>query len=183
MWTKDVVLDTKAVKRIEEKARDSRAKGHTVLHKRKLQRLVFANTEADRLLKNIDLNNNINLIALCLIYWCEGMKNDNGICFTNSDPKLIKAFMVMLQKVFKVDRKRFKISLHLHDYHNKKELLDFWSRTIDLPLDQFNQVYHKQSNHKYTRKGYRGCVRVSYYDAHLARIILSFAKNFIKLYI
>lgn len=182
LWTKDVILDVKAKERIEMKAKASRSKGHDTLRKKKMDRLILAEKEAKRLLGNIKIDKNTAVVALSMMYRCEGLKKDNGIAFTNSDPDLVKAFIRMLKEVFEIDEKRFQVCLHLHDYHDKVELLDFWSNTINLPVGQFS-IFMKKSDHKYSHKGYKGCARISYFDSRLSRIIISFAKNFIKLYI
>ncbi|MEK7463948.1 MAG: hypothetical protein AAB610_02385 [Patescibacteria group bacterium] len=182
LWTKHVLLDVKAKNRIETLAKASRSRGHDILHKKKLDRLILAEKEANKLLEKIIIDKNTAIIALTMMYRCEGLKKDNGIAFTNSDPELIKAFIRMLGEVFKIDKKRFQVCLHLHDYHDKSESLDLWSDAINLPRGQFS-VYMKKSEHKYSHEGYKGCARISYFDSHLSRVILSFAKNFIRLYI
>jgi transposase-like protein len=183
LWTKNVVLDGRATMIIEDKARMSRAKGHATLHKKKLNRLNVAEKEATKLLEKIKFDENTAIIALSIMYWCEGIKDDNGVAFTNSDPELVRAFISMLEKIFEIDRKKFTVCLHIHDYHNESDSLNFWSQAIGIPLNQFTKTYKKKSNHKYSHKGYKGCVRISYFNSHISRTILSFAKNFIKLYI
>lgn len=183
LWTKDVNINDLGKKKIKEKSDLARLKSNLTSHEKKLKRLKIAEDEANLLLNQILLNKDSSLIALSIMYWCEGAKRDNNISFHNSDPNLLRAFINMLVEVFDIDRSKLKIKLQLHDYHNKGELLDFWSKELNLPTHQFTKPYNKVSNHKYSAKGYMGCVRITYYDSHLTRIILSFAKNFVKLYI
>lgn len=183
IWTKHVVIDKAGLLRIEGLAIASRVKGHEILHQRKLKRLRIAESEAKTLLGKIAHDKNTALIGLSMMYWCEGKKNDNGIGFTNSDPELVRAFIVMMKKVFKIDKNKWRVCMHLHDYHDETELLDFWSDATGIPPTQFNKSFRKESNHAYIRDGYKGCVRVSYGDARISRTLISFAKNFIKLYI
>lgn len=182
LWTKNIRLDFNGKKRIEEKAQSSRAKGHETLHKRKLKRLEIAEKVSDEMIESIKLSKDIEIVALSVMYWCEGIKSDNGIGFTNSNPELVKAFLNILHKIFEINLSRVQVCLHIHDYHNEKELIEFWSSFINIPINQFS-IYRKESNHKYENSGYKGCVRLSYFDSHIARVILSFAKKFIKLYI
>ncbi len=183
LWTKDVILDEVGMKRIRERSDLARLKSNMTAHEKKLKRLEIAEMEAGNLLNQIVLSKDTSLIALCTMYWCEGAKKNTIVSFTNSDPNLLRSFINMLIEVFNIDRGKIKVLLQLHDYHVHKELLDFWSKTLGISLSQFTKIYEKPSKHKYSAKGYMGCVRIEYYNAHIARVMLSFAKNFIKLYI
>ena len=158
-------------------------KGHEVLHKEKINRIERASGEADLLLCYIDSSKQTKLIALAMMYWCEGIKSDQAVGFTNSDPKLARAFVLMFEDLFKVDRNKWRVCVHLHDYHDEKEILAFWSNTLNVPLNQFIKPFKKESNHIHQKKDYKGCVHIKYHDAHIARVLLSFAKKFINLYI
>jgi hypothetical protein len=183
LWTKDVIPSPLGIDEIERKKRLSRAKGHAILHEMKIGRLAKAESEAAYLLSEVKKSRQEELIALAMMYWCEGIKNDVSIGFTNSDPRLARAFIVLLERTFKIDVRKIRVMLHIHDYHNEIETLDFWSSALHIPLDQFTKTYQKKSEHKYKAIGYKGCVRISYHDAHIARVLLSFAKKFISLYI
>ena len=54
-----------------------------VLHQRKLDRLCDAEICADKLFSKIQKADGNLIIALSMMYWCEGAKNDNRIDFTN----------------------------------------------------------------------------------------------------
>ena len=153
------------------------------MHTQKLQRIESADKEADALLKHIEFNKRTELIALVMMYWCEGIKSDQAVGFTNSDPKLARAFVLMLEDLFEIDRKRWRVCVHLHDYHDEKKILAFWSDNLNVPLTQFIMPFKKESNHIRQKKDYKGCVHIKYHDAHIARVLLAFAKKFINLYI
>jgi hypothetical protein len=183
LWTRVVILNDDGKKRLRGVSDLGRLRSNLKSHEKKLKRLQIAEREANELLNQVVLNKDSALIALSIMYWCEGAKRDNSVSFHNSDPNLLKAFINILIEVFGVDRDKIKIKLQLHDYHDHKELTKFWSEKLDIPKKQFTKVYEKVSDHKYSSKDYKGCVRISYYNSHIARVILSFAKNFIKLYI
>ena len=182
LWTKDVMIDASGLSRMEQKAKTSRLKGHTILHEKKLKRLEIASKEANDLIKLMTIDNDVELTALAMMYWCEGIKRDNGVAFTNSNPELVVAFVNLLKKIFNIDMNRIRMCLHVHDYHNVGELSKFWLSKIKIPKENLS-IYRKKSNHKYINEGYKGCVRISYFDSHIARVIISFAKKFIRLYI
>ncbi|MFA6554139.1 MAG: hypothetical protein WCS89_01390 [Candidatus Paceibacterota bacterium] len=183
LWTKDVILSSVGDARVKLNTKINMAKGHAKLHEKKLERLIKADIIADKLFENVQKDKITSMVALSMMYWCEGTKDGRGISFTNSDPELVRAFIKMLGNIFDINRDKLRICVHLHDYHNRKEILSFWSDTLGISLVQFTNPYMKKSNHLFSKKGYKGCVRVTYFDSHLARVILAFAKKFIRLYI
>ena len=183
LWSRNILIGQKGKDRVNRNLQKARTKSKAVLHQKKLDRLSFAQEKARELLRDIEINKNTSLIALSAMYLCEGDKNNTRIAFTNSDPNLIRAFMFMLQSVFVIKPEKLRINVHLHDYHDEKEILSFWSSVTNVPLSQFTKTYIKASNHLFKKEGYKGCVRILYHDAHLSRVILSFAKNLVKLYI
>ena len=182
-WVKGIEIGFLGVNRIKERQKNAREKSSKTLHERKLKRLDEVSLHTDELLRNISPNVNNFVIALSVMYWCEGAKSDRYVAFTNSDPLMVRCFINMFLKVFSADRSKIKIRVHLHDYHNKEETLNFWSKAIDIPIAQFSKPYIKQSNHTFKKDGYMGCVRVIYYSTHIARVLLSVAKKSINLYI
>lgn len=183
LWTKDVVLSELGIYRVNACRDRARERSAVTLHQRKLNRVNLADMEANAYINGITKETNISIVALATMYYCEGMKDDSHLAFTNSDPELVCTFINLLVGVFKIKKDKLKICLHIHDYHNEKEMLAFWSSAIGVPITQFTKSFLKPSNHLYSAKGYKGCVRVSYYDSHVARVILAFAKKFVKLYI
>jgi hypothetical protein len=181
-WTRAIEMTKAGKARIEERQKSARKKSNETLHSRKIERLFHAETQADLLLSRISYEKNNDMIALAIMYWCEGGKSDNQLRFTNSDPNLARAFIVMLCNVFKIERSKIRVCLHVHDYHNETEMLQFWSNAIGISVTQFSKTYKKFSDHKFKKEGYKGCVRISYYDSHLTRVVLSFAKKFISNY-
>jgi hypothetical protein len=183
LWTKNIAISIKGVKRIKEKSIAANLKSSETLHKRKLARQSTASIEATKVFSEVKPDFNTGIIALSFMYWCEGSKDDRTLGFTNSDPDLVKIFLVLLRQSFKIDENKLRICMHLHDYHNEIEMQNFWSLITNIPSEQFNKTFKKKSKHKYTKDGYKGCVKITYHDAHISRVIQSFAKNLTKLYI
>ena len=127
---------------------------------------------------------NINSVGLMklfcsLIYWCEGGKDwYSSMCFTNSDPQLVKVFLNLFRKSFSVDLKKFRVCVHLHGYHNIRKQLNFWSNITDIPLKQFIKPFNKTSTGKRIKEGYNGCVSVRYHDVGINRELLASAQAF-----
>lgn len=183
LWTKKVVVSGEGAIKIKERSRLANIKSSKVLHNRKLDRLDLVEKESESLINRIKLDKDFALVALSIMYWCEGSKDDSSVRFTNSDPELVRMFMRTFRKSFSVNESKIRICVHLHDYHNKEEICDFWSRITRVPRSQFNKPHQKKSNHLFKKEGYKGCIRINYHDAHISRVILSFAKKLMRLYI
>ena len=120
-------------------------------------------------------------ILCSLIYWCEGSKNiRGGVIFTNSDPSLVKIFLKLLRASFFLDEKKFRICIHLHDYHNSKKQRIFWANETKIPEIQFIKPYRKLNTGKRIKEGYNGCVSVRYHDTVIARKLLMHGKAFLE---
>ncbi len=149
----------------------------------KIGRLAAAESEAGILIAGLARNKVIDLAILSMIYQCEGSKDNRSLRFTNSDPDLVRLFLVTLRSGFDIDEKRLRMRVHMHDYHNEQDILDFWSGVAHIPREQFYKSFRKSSDHRYKKYGYKGCVHVSYYDSKISRAVSAFAKKLINLYI
>ena len=108
------------------------------------------------------------LLLGAAIYWCEGSKSkpwrrSERIIFTNSDPHLIRLFLMFLRTVgLKTDQIGFRISIH--------ETADIeaagarWAEQLGVPTEAFRPPTikrHKPStNRKNNGEGYHGCLVV-----------------------
>lgn len=102
--------------------------------------------------------------ALCaLLYGCEGSKREKGkLAFINSDPELVRFFLFLFRQAFSANEEKFRVLMHLHEYHDENEQKRFWSEVTDIPRKQFLKTYQKQNGKKIIRDGYQGCVSVRY---------------------
>jgi len=129
--------------------------------------------------KKAKLNREAAKILCAMIYWCEGAKNHySGVRFTNSDPKLVKTFLVLFRASFDLDESKFRVCVHLHGYHDASKQLDFWSKVTNIKRGQFIQPYRKPNTSKRIREGYQGCISIYYHSNDMARHLLMIAKAF-----
>lgn len=91
---------------------------------------VLANIKAGELVPGIN-QQSLALMAAAL-YWAEGAKKDFSL--TNSDPEMVRVFVTILKKVFKIKNEEIKISIRLYDDLIKKEAVNFWSRVVGVDL-------------------------------------------------
>ena len=112
---------------------------------------------------------------LAMLYWAEGAKYKgvSGLNFVNTDPKLLRLYITLLRKCYKINESKFRIRLHVHYYHKIKQVKDFWSKNLNVPLNQFNKVYiKKRSVTKRFRQNFRGICFVKYGDNKIRKELL-----------
>lgn len=184
IWVRDVPLSNEARCRIEARW----TKGQHIAHARRraqtAERLKEAKISGEQVLENLKMTKELNQIFCALLYWCEGekTKNDNAFNFTNSDPALISTFLHLFRSGFDIDETKLRAHVHLHDYHDEKAQLRFWSKVTNIPPIRFNKPYRKAHTSKRIREGYAGCVSVRYHDVQVARYMQGIARAFGKKY-
>ena len=164
LWLGGVELSNDAKNRIEGLRILARIKSIATKKKKSESENDVISQRVDELLKKTSFSKNHIKIACALLYWCEGGKFDNGVTFMNSDPEMIGYFMHTLRSGFNIDENKFRALIHLHDYHNEKDQMQFWSDITKIPVTQFMKSYHKENTGKVKRKNYPGCLSVRYYD-------------------
>lgn len=78
------------------------------------------------------------------LYWTEGRKarvDKRGwkqfrVCFTNTNPEIITAFLKFLRKIGAKENK-IKILIHLYPEHDIEKEINFWSKITKVPKNQF----------------------------------------------
>ncbi|MBU1092669.1 hypothetical protein KJ836_03290 [Patescibacteria group bacterium] len=185
LWTQNVEMPKSALKRLE-----SRVKKCVIISSQK--HIATTNAERDmffgkamKKIKNRFPNISVDesKFYTTLIYWCEGAKStDNVIKFANSDPKLVLFFLAVFRKGFGLKLEKFKAILHLHEYHNEKQQIKFWSKITGIPIDQFYHSYHKPHTGKRIKPDYPGCITINYYDKIVAREVFGLIKAFGQIY-
>lgn len=80
------------------------------------------------------------------LYWGEGGKvNKSMLSFTNTDPDMINYFIKWMTVCLNVERKDLYVILHLYKDMNIKQSIDFWSKKINIKIEQFKKPYVKDS--------------------------------------
>lgn len=181
LWVRNISLPNTARERITSlQTAGQRAARESRLNKTRAI-LLEARREAEGAIGGLILNREMARIACSLLYWCEGAKaqNDKTMRFSNSDPALIRCFVALIRKAFVLDEHKFRIRMHLHEYHNEVAQREFWSTITKIPTSRFSPTYWKPHTKKTLREGYPGCVHIDYYDVVIARKIYATARAFL----
>jgi len=131
------------------------------------------------------LKNNHLFIAGLMLYWAEGDKTEANemVKFSNADTAMIKFMMKWFRQICQVPEKKFRIALHIHELHCRKDIEVYWSKITEIPLGQFNKTQVKPTTLKHRRNPlYNGTCSIRVYNKNLFRKIkgwkLGFQKKF-----
>jgi len=181
LWLRDVKLSSAAIERLAKRGILGMVRSKKVREERRQAFEKLLREKTSELLKNTLLTKNHFKILCALLFWCEGGKElKSGIRFINSDSHLIKAFLTLLRKSFKLNEKKFRVGLHLHQYHDEEKQKNYWSKITKIPKSQFIKVYWKPNTKKRIRKDYPGCATVYYYNSPLAKELTTIYKVFVE---
>jgi len=180
-WVRDISLSKKALLRIQNKLTAGQKAAVEAKRRQTQEKWQRSYQWAQNILKETSQTDNTKLLICAVVFWCEGTKKPTqGLNFTNSDPNLIRYFLELIRECFSVDESKFRVSLHLHNYHNKENAIKFWSEVTKIPEDQFLKPYQKPNTSKRYRDGYQGCVNIRYFDTNLGRKLLALGELITK---
>ncbi|MDP3724307.1 MAG: hypothetical protein Q8R11_01595 [bacterium] len=180
IWIRQVVLNRQAKDRLKIRGVFGRYKAAQRWQEKREKRRQEIEKETTSILKEIILSTEIKKLLCAFLYWGEGAKDPGRIAFTNSDPTMVSIFLMLFRESFKVEEKKFRILIHLHEYHDEGKIKKFWSDVTRIPFSQFTKSYQKQHTKKRKRVGYRGTIRVTYHDTRVASELIALYNMFAK---
>ena len=182
LWVQKVPLSKQAKQRLLDRSTKARIKAEETIREQTRQKNIVAEDFAKSVIGSKKTDKDIQAVLCSMIYLCEGSKAIKNVAFTNSDPSLIRTFISMFRNSFEVDESKFRILMHLHDYHDEQKQKAFWSQVTSIPQDQFYRTYKKESDHRYKKEGYEGCIKIYYNDVSISRKLHFIAKSFMERY-
>jgi hypothetical protein len=175
LYTKAVPLTKRSKQKLLNAADRARAKGREKRLDNLLKSYVLLKISAEKsVVPILRKSSNETWKFICsLLYWCEGSKPQamSQLTFTNSDPALMAFYLHSLRKAFVLDETKFRVQLHLHEYHDANKQTRFWSKITSIPISQFNRPYLKPHTGNRQRTNYPGCASIRYHDAKIAKFI------------
>ncbi len=179
-WLRLVKLTSKAINQLKEKRILGQYKTILIAKEKRIKRRKIIDSIA--ILSNSKITKSKELFKLIasILFWTEGGKStDNYVYFMNSDPKMVALFVYLLRNSFALDESKFRAMVHLHEYHNKNNQLNYWSKITNIPINKFSKSYLKPHTSKRIRDGYQGCIRIRYYDTKIALELRSLYNTFV----
>lgn len=104
--------------------------------KLKLSKEKTALEEVQKLIDTI--SHKEKLLFISALYWAEGSKRDFGL--SNTDPLLIKTFVMGLREVFNITNEQLRVSVRIYEDLDPEKCLGFWSGVVDIPKENFVSV-------------------------------------------
>lgn len=180
IWLRDLKLSPSALKVLRKKRENGRKKGNDTQKEKYLQKEKDIRVLVARYIDETSFSQEQAKGVCALLYGCEGAKNDTRAAFINSDPDLIRFFLILFRKAFPVDEKKFRVLMQLHEYHNEKQQLRFWASITGIREEQFSKTFQKKNGKKNIREGYQGCISVRYNSADVQKELISVYREILK---
>ncbi len=178
LWARHEPLDEEAKRRLGSLGERGRQRSAET-NKLRRQKLWQEISEACPVLRNKSYSQDDYKAFLALLYWAEGAKDNNSFNFINSDPAMIRVYLYLLRRAFPIDESRFRIWLHLHEYHDREEMIAFWSKVTAISKNLFS-VYNKPHTGINKKPGYKGCLALKYRDTRILKELFIIIKRFRK---
>ncbi len=154
LWLKNVILSDVAKQRLAKRERE---KSIAALIKRNQAQTAWAIRRKSKIKnsarRQIELLSKKTLLLLgAALYWAEGYKRSkmaNGreitnhpVVLTNADPKLLQAFIKFVIEVCDISREKIKLEVRIFQHLHEETVIQYWSRTLQLPRENFSTVRH-----------------------------------------
>jgi hypothetical protein len=156
---------------------------------REEQKLRFENKKPSFTLRESNKNTDELRAIGAMLYWGEGYKGNEEkpakyIDFANSDPEMIKLFLVFIRNNFSLDEKKLRILLYCYSNQNVSELIEFWSKETSISSEAFTKPYVRSDLNVNARKMKYGLIHIRYYDKKLLleikKMIDSYKTKYLK---
>jgi hypothetical protein len=164
-WLKNVILNKKQKIKLRNNSKialnNARKKAVIWNNTQKRHRMEFAEQQAIEIINKIDLSSKeIFELAIAMLYLGEGFKKNTPAGIGNSDPLILKFFLIGIKKLFNIDPTKIRYDLHLRADQNIAEIKKYWSSELNTPIEKFTQVSIDQRTvGKPTYQNYKGvCV-------------------------
>ena len=184
-WFKNINLTEEQNKKLQENWKNAlvHARGKAVVwhNEQKALRIKTAQKEANQTLNKINPSNNYVLeLALAMLYLGEGSKtNTTGL--GNSNPLILKFFVKSIERLFGLDRNILKCDLHLRSDQDKNDAIEYWSKELSIPKNNFIAMKDKRVAKSKTYSHYKGVCVVQCGRIAIQRRLVHLAEEFSKI--
>ncbi len=110
------------------------------------------------------------------LYWGEGNKlNTHAIKLGNTNPYLIKQFMLFLEKIYGIDKVKYRFGIQLFNDSDPKVALKYWMKFLNVHKNKFQKIVVSKVRGEgtYKNKSKYGVLTVHFNNIKLRNIIMS----------
>lgn len=169
-WLKNIHLTKPKIERLRLKKENGRKLGSLILKRNRIEKTKEIINKARSEINNLD-ESHLKVIG-SILYWAEGSKQkehdpSKELVFSNSDPKMIKLYLLWLQRCLLIKADDILFEIYIHRTYNKteKELINYWSKVTNSDTTKFKKIYFKKNKvHTFRKnkgKDYHGVLRIS----------------------
>lgn len=145
LWLHKYPLTEKQIGELSPVSRERRIEHFRETFRKKRQQALDQAYQIEKMRIGRLSQREIYLMGL-MLYWGEGMKATKGtISFSNSNPAFIRVAIYWLEKCMGFSRAELRVKLHLYSDMNFNVERDYWSKVLELPIEQFKKPYIKTS--------------------------------------
>lgn len=180
LWLRGIELSPEQVAELKGRQKTG-YKGGEGNRRKRIERTKQVIDEAKKEVKYL-FKNPLFLPGL-MLYWAEGDKSEltERVKFSNADPIMIAFIMRWFRKICKVPENKFRIGLHIHELHCRKDIQQYWARITNIPLNQFHKIQIKPTSLKHRKNPlYNGTCTITICNKDLFRKIRGWKLGFIK---
>lgn len=118
------------------------------------------------------------------LYWGEGTKrNLRTVRLGNTDPYLVKAFLIFLRKIYGIDNSKLHFALQIFTDMNQKKEEKFWREFLNIDAKQFYKTINTRSGSigTYRTKSEHGVLTIYFGNKKLRDILIGEIEKLKKL--
>ena len=132
-----------------------------------------------QLKQNLSAAENDLKITGIMLYWGEGAKTSGSVKLANSDPGMIKVFLLFLRNICGAEEKRIKMIIHMYPDQDKTFLQEFWSSVTGIGPENFykTQILAGKKG-TYKKKSIYGTATIYYGDKKLLKLLLKWIDEY-----
>ncbi len=114
-----------------------------------------------------------------MLYWGEGAKTSGSVKLANSDPGMVKVFLLFLRNICGAEEKRIKMIIHMYPDQDRIFLQKFWSSVTGIGPENFYKpqiLAGKKGTYK--KKSIYGTATIYYGDKKLLKQLLKWIDEY-----
>ncbi len=169
-WLRNIKISSVQVDRLRSKNAQARKLGSIALRNNRIIKSKNIINKSKLEISCLDINS-LRVIGTTL-YWAEGSKQNEHepskeLIFTNSDPKMLKLYLLWLRRCLLVKKDNIKFEIYIHETYNKtpSELSKYWAGVTKFEIDKLQKIYLKKNKVSSYRKNrgdnYHGVLRIT----------------------
>lgn len=148
LWCRDIKLSTEQLMELDRRSHDPfyGRRLHNIENQKnkKIQTIEKFRKLGIKQIGNISKRE--LFIAGVALYWAEGFKKDKRLGFANSDPEMIKVFLLWLKKCCNVPVSsiRLRVGLNISHKYRINEVEEYWSKITEINKTQFQKPFFQK---------------------------------------